>query len=559
MNKLYCLVIFVVLVILSCNNSDEKYKKIDFTLETTQTTNPEITEAKINLDLSLISNEILLEINGSVFFKATVNDKEIAQNNKGCININSSYYNSSEIIVTSYNSKLHYTIEKDDLGEGIIFLTIYQKINAKELKQLISIYEKSSDGDVSSQPVFTKTKNKIFSHGKIPILKIYTKNQCITDSTKIISTFELFDKKKDNKLTDNPKKTGYLKIKIRGSSSKLFPKQSYLINSFNDSLKKDNIKLMGLPKENEWVLYAPFVDISLIRNVLSYKLHREMGNYSPRTRFCHLIINDEYRGIYVLTESIKVDKNRVNISELSSKDSDISGGYIIKLDKGNGKAWKSPFNAQIDTGFSKWFIYVSPNEKQLTDNQANYIKEYITNFEKAIVENGNWKEYIDIKSFIDYQILMEVSKNVDAYRLSMYFSKDKGGLLKIEPVWDMNFTFGLTSYFDGYKTDGLMYLDKATPFWWNCFMKDREYKMQFLSRWKELRTSVLSDKNVNGIIDSNYMKLLDEVDYNALKWNTYNDKNMWRKYDHKNFKESIDYIKSWTQERLKWLDNVFRE
>ena len=80
-----------------------------------------------------------------------------------------------------------------------------------------------------------------------------------------------------------------------------------------------------------------------------------------------------------------------------------------------------------------------------------------------------------------------MTKNVDGYRLSTFYSKDRGGKLKADPLWDLNLSFGLTSYYDGYKTEGFMYKDKASPFWWQYFMQNPKFKKAFKARWKELR------------------------------------------------------------------------
>ena len=167
-------------------------------------------------------------------------------------------------------------------------------------------------------------------------------------------------------------------------------------------MSKKEISLLGLPKESEWVLYAPFIDYSLMRNVLSYKLHSKMENYSPRTKYFHLIINNDYRGIYVLVERIKRGKNRINVAKQNKKTIDkdsITGGYIVKLDKGKGEAWASTFKSNIDSGFGKWFIHVYPKSKNLTQAQRDFIRGYIASFETALLNGGNWDDYIEDEVF----------------------------------------------------------------------------------------------------------------------------------------------------------------
>ena len=107
---------------------------------------------------------------------------------------------------------------------------------------------------------------------------------------------------------------GLIGIEIRGNSSQNFPKKSYGFETRYASGENRNISLLGMPKENDWILYAPYTDKSMIRNVLAYDLFTAFGRYSPRSEFCELVINGEYMGVFVLMEKITRNINRVNIS-----------------------------------------------------------------------------------------------------------------------------------------------------------------------------------------------------------------------------------------------------
>ena len=539
----YILFVFAIFVLASCENVENS--EINYDLEVVELDHDELIEYRISIKKN--TKEFILEVPGNIFFKAYSAGKIVFENNKGEIIPELQNSHSESIKILPYTTSKRYLFTRI---EGDVLKLVFKK---KSLVDKAQIKLFSVQGGEQRN---IKSLSKNFKDSKLPIISINTGKQIITDTNKIFADYKIFDEKENN-LSNSPNQLGKIKIKIRGSSSKAFPKQSYSIKTYNNKFKKENVSLLNLPKENEWVLYAPFIDYSLMRNVIAYDLSRKMGHYSPRTKYCHLIINNNYRGIYILTEKIKVDKNRVNIKK--SKKNKFSGAFIIKLDKGKGEVWRSPYKAQVDTGFGKWFFYVYPKPQNLSVSQKKEISQYVSDFEKAIVENKNWKDYIDVESFIDYQILMEVSKNVDAYRLSLYFNKNKEGKLKIEPVWDMNLSFGLTSYYNGYVVEGLMYKDKATPFWWTSFLKDDEYRSLFLKRWKEYRGSFLSIAELHRLIDKNYKKLSGEVAYNTYKWNIFQEQSNWRKYDQKNYKESVDYLKTWSKERLLYLDKVFKE
>src|SRR5690606_27337961 len=115
----------------------------------------------------------------------------------------------------------------------------------------------------------------------------------------------------------------------------------------------NNVPLLGMPDENDWILNGLAFDPSLIRDHISYDLAALMGNYAPRTKYCEVVINGEYVGLYLLQEKIKPDSNRVNIEKMTSSDNTLpmlSGGYITKADKltgGDAVAFSTPSYAGI--------------------------------------------------------------------------------------------------------------------------------------------------------------------------------------------------------------------
>ena len=142
---------------------------------------------------------------------------------------------------------------------------------------------------------------------------------------------------------------GKISIEYRGSSSQSFPKKPYALETQDSIGNNNNVSLLGMPVENDWILYAPYTDKSLMRNFLTFDLGRKMRNYSPRTVYCELVVNGDYKGIYILMEKIKRDNDRVDIAKLDSNDvagDSLTGGYIIKVDKYTGTGgldWLSDF------------------------------------------------------------------------------------------------------------------------------------------------------------------------------------------------------------------------
>ena len=152
----------------------------------------------------------------------------------------------------------------------------------------------------------------------LPIVVIDTDGKEIIDEDKITGHMGVIYKGrgKRNLITDNFNEyDGYIGIEIRGSSSQMFPKKQYAVETRDEDRNNLNVPILGLPEENDWILYAPYSDKSLIRNCLAYKLYRETGRYTSRTRFCELFLNDDYKGLYVFMEKI----NGTRIGSISTK------------------------------------------------------------------------------------------------------------------------------------------------------------------------------------------------------------------------------------------------
>ncbi len=417
----------------------------------------------------------------------------------------------------------------------------------------------------------------------LPIIVINTSGQTIVDEPKITASMGIIDNGIGNRnnVTDPYNNyDGKMGIEIRGSSSQMFPKKQYGIELRNDAGEGINWALLGMPAEEDWVLFAPYNDKSLMRDALAYKIGRDLGWYAPRTRFCEVIINDQYQGVYVLIEKIKRDNNRVNVSKLNPDEisgDDLTGGYIIKIDKetgsGNG-GWPSAYPPPERNGNQIIFYqYDYPKAEEIVFAQQNYIRNFMAEFEGTLYgPNYNhpvvgYSKYIDVDSFIDFFIVNEVSKNVDGYRLSTYLHKDKdseGGKLKMGPIWDFNLGFGNADYCtrgnpEGWVTDfnsicsGDWWL---IPFWWNRLRQDAAFNSKLAARWQELRENELKTETVIAYIDSVYAVLNQEAQQrNFQKWPVLGQY-VWPNYYVGNtYLEEVNWLKSWMTNRLNWLDD----
>ncbi len=377
---------------------------------------------------------------------------------------------------------------------------------------------------------------------------------------------------------------GIIGIEIRGESSQFFDKKSYGFETWDSQYNDLDVSLIGFPEEEDWILYGPFSDKSLIRNKLIYELSNRMGRYTTKTEFVELTINYEYKGLYIFMEKLKRDKNRIDISKLENADIDeelISGGYIIKIDKSDMEDGSytdyNSFQSQFDVFGNENgdirinFNYEYPKPGEIHANQKNYIKTYFYEFESSLASNNfkdpinGFRKYIDEDSFIDFFILNELSNNVDGYRLSTYLQKDRNEKLVIGPIWDFNLSFGNADYCGGERYDVWCFKFNErclgdywnVPFWWNRLLEDEKFVDKLKDRWNQLRLNTLSDNNIITLIEEKYSFLNNETDIinrNFNKWKIFGIYIWPNSFIGNNYYEEIDFLKNWIKERTKWLD-----
>lgn len=171
------------------------------------------------------------------------------------------------------------------------------------------------------------TKAQTFTDSNLPIVIITTDNNPSTgkpteipDEPKVLGTMKVIYRPDGtrNYLTDQNTATylnynGRIGIELRGSSSQTLPKKPYGLTTLKaDNITNNNVSILGLPKENDWVLNSLDFDPSLVRDYLSYELSRNLGNYSARGLYCEVIVNGDYKGLYIFMEKLKVDDNRID-------------------------------------------------------------------------------------------------------------------------------------------------------------------------------------------------------------------------------------------------------
>lgn len=413
-----------------------------------------------------------------------------------------------------------------------------------------------------------------FTSSNLPIILINS-SSTIVDEPKVPAAIQIINNDEGviNNVSDNPNELDWFcGIEIRGESSQFFEKKSYGIEIWDAQGADIDTTFLGFPSEEDFILHGPYSDKSLLNNFLAMHIGREMGRYASRTRFVELVVNDDYKGVYMVMEKIKRDDVRVNISKLNPDEitgDDLTGGYIIRIDKGFYDGWESVYNIYQGGDRKIFFQYFYPDQDDIHPAQGAYIQSIMDDFEQAVASSTyhnaagmRYDDYIDLKSFVDTFILNELSKNVDAYRLSTYFNKQKdskGGRIEAGPFWDFNLAFGNGDFCSADISSGWQYYDCIgnSPFWWHEFLQDPVFTNGLKCRWRELRDDLLSTSKMNHLIDSMATILTDAQDRNFQRWpnlGTYVWPNSWFYAQATSHSEIVSLLKDWIQDRSEWMD-----
>lgn len=409
---------------------------------------------------------------------------------------------------------------------------------------------------------------QILTDSNLPIVVIETDGGVtIPDEPKVLATMKIIwhPDGSRNYITDinNPAFLNYdgrIGIERRGSSSQDFlQKKPYGLTTLkSDDVTNNNVSILGMPSENDWILNSLAFDQTGMRDVLSYELANNLGQYASRSAYCEVMINGDYKGLYVFMEKIKVDKDRVNIVKLDEKDNEypeVTGGYITKADKttgGDPVAWTMEeygsfgwWPSQVD------FIHHYPKPDVVTEAQNNYIHGVFAKLESVAgrhntsIRNGI-PSVIDVPSFVDFFMVAEFSSNVDVYSLSTFFHKDRKGKLRAGPVWDYNLAYGHDEFGDRSRYDVWQFdnSDNNGPKFFKDLFDTEQFRCLMARRWHEL-TQPGQPLNYEVVCAR-----IDEIDAWILE-GVGRDNQRWHKMT--NHANSLVEMKDWIQLRINWL------
>ena len=398
-----------------------------------------------------------------------------------------------------------------------------------------------------------------FSSSTLPIIVINTCNDSINNENPVRAKMKIIyhEDGRINHLSDTSdfrtlNYNGDIDIKIRGNSSQYSPKKQYKLHTFHAFDENNNVSLLGLPSENDWILNSIAFDPSYIRDFISYGLSAKIGNYAPRCRFCEVVIDGDYKGLYIFTEKMKAGKDRINVQHHHQGENiNDDRAYIFKADRDiDSTSW---IDISYHIPYSDTVVYniTYPNAEMITESQIEFVQNYYQNFTNQISMQNEaidvgFPALIDIPSFIDFMLIGEFSSNVDIYQVSTYFHKDIQGKLRAGPVWDFNLTFGNDIQYNRSRYNVWQfsnYNNEGAKFWTDLF-NNPNFKCHLTRRWHELTDNgqPLNNESVFAFIDEAIVPITDAITRDCQRW---------EKTDH--HESNIDSMKTWINNRINWM------
>ncbi|WP_370832163.1 CotH kinase family protein [Clostridium sp.] len=406
-----------------------------------------------------------------------------------------------------------------------IFITVLSCAFLKEFKDQAKEAQREKENYELNEFYVYNLENTAFN---LPVIIINTNGNPIKRQEDIIADMQVYDSD-GNILEEYPSFEEKINISIRGNSTSKYPKKQYSLEIINNKGEEKSEELLGMESGADWVLNGPFSDKSLMRNYIAYKTSRNIMEYAPDVRFCEVFLIDDnskvieekhYKGVYVMIEKIKRNENRVNITK--SQDNVEKTSFILSKDR--KKQNDIGLNSYgIQTYIDFYGLNIEYPKKELTDEKYQYINKFISEFERVLYSDKfndpieGYRKYIDVQSFVDYYIINEFFKNTDAGLLSTYFYKDYEEKLKAGPIWDFNKSLGNHNEDIGVAYDYQSFFMINRP-WFDRLMEDKSFSDEVIKRYKQLRTTYLSDNYLIEMIDKTVTLLGDATKRNFYKW-----------------------------------------
>lgn len=375
-------------------------------------------------------------------------------------------------------------------------------------------------------------------------------DQSIPNEPKIACAFSLADGAGVTELDD------HAGVELHGRSSLSFPKKNYSIELRDTTGATKATDLLGMGKGSDWILDGLWADRSLMRNALVFDAFRDLGglHYAARGRWCTLDLNGQPQGIYRVEEKIKRDDDRVVLTA----DDGTGKSFIIKQDSRGA--------AMLSVGEESNWELVYPNQDKASSAQLAGVQTWLNALGKALNQPTDPQigllALLDRDAAVDWLLLEEMMKNIDAYNLSIYFSRDAGGLARLIP-WDFDLSLGQPTVSDENTTPA-----NDEPDGWIIHASNLssglaavpDIRQRLGPRWRELRAGPLSDAALLARLDAYQVTLTaGAVAQNFTIWPLaqINYTQTWAPYSLypvSSYADEVSKLRAFLTARLAWID-----
>lgn len=379
----------------------------------------------------------------------------------------------------------------------------------------------------------------------LPVVAIDAPNG-IVDDPKRDGTMRVYDRDRREDYS------GQIGIELRGYTSQQDdPKKPYAVETRKPSGSNDNVSLLGMPADDDWVLIASYVDRSLLRNYVVYATARSTGQYASRARLVELVLNGNYEGVYLLGEQLKVHDDRVAVD-----DSDVSGGYLLEMISMRRSEGEDFFTTPV---LNEPVVYKDPNREDLSLGRATWIRNYVNGCERTLYSDRfrnrrrGYRRCLDRGAAVDYVLLNELFRNADTFRNSTYMHKGVDTKLVLGPLWDFDHAIGNDGDAEDNATTGWEY--EASP-WAGRLYADPGFRRRMAKRWEEMRAQGLR-RHVLRTLDRGARQLAGgPAERNFSRWPNLGrgPKDPRTGTPPATHAEAVDYLKWWLKGRIRWID-----
>lgn len=339
--------------------------------------------------------------------------------------------------------------------------------------------------------------------------------------------------------------SGVMEMTIRGrgnTSWQAMPKKSYKI----EFLEKQEI--LGMPEDKDWALVSNFADKTLMKNAIAHRLATKLRvRYSPRYRFVELYLNRQYLGVYMLIETIKVAKHRVNIPKTSDS-------YLAEATLNPQPTDRTVYSEAFHKDSLDMFFIVH-HPKNASDESIKTFEQHINEFEtylktKKPFERDDIDEWLDISECTKHYWVQEFTKNPDAKGYSsLFFTWVKGSVIRMGPEWDFDLAFGGHSN-DTTNQSDLMYIKGG--YWHSSIFTDNKAAESRVHYWRENKEKFSSTLYA---VDSLYALLQGAARNNFKKWKILQSTEyLYHRHSYDSYEEAVEELKKWIKERYDWID-----